>query len=396
MLELLLFVLAGCILGIITGLVPGLHSNTVSFILVAFAATQDFNVALAVVAMNVVQAFVDFVPNIMIGAPDSGNFVGVLPGHYFFLRGEGLYAIRLAIAGGIIAVLASVPVAAILFLFLVQAEDFFVALMPALLAVVLGIMVMNGKDARKKLFSLCVVLMSGILGIIALRSVNFGDALFPLITGFFGAAGILYSMNSNESGIAQEDIAKRIDASKITVMGLIGVVAAGLISIMPSIGPNQAAVIAKEIRGGVKKDEFLLMAGSIAVANVLFGIVVLFALGKIRSGAAAAVRELSGLGFEQMILIFAVAILAAGIGAFSAEVLGSWVSGKIRKINYNVINSAVMVFMVAAVFALNGIIGLLILLASTAIGIFAVSTKTNRSCCMACLMFPTILFYLGI
>jgi putative membrane protein len=392
----LLFVFAGCVLGMITGLIPGLHSNTVSFLMVALVKTQDFNVSLAVVAMNVVQAFVDFVPNIMIGAPDSGNFVSVLPGHYFFLRGEGMHAIRLSVAGGIIAALASVPVSAALFLFLAQTENFFPKLMPLLLFIVIVAMVMRANSPRKQFFSLAVVLMSGALGLISMRSANFGDMLFPLITGFFGVAGILYSMNSSGNVIEQGEEGKEVDAGKIATSSLLGVVAAALISIMPSIGPNQAAIIAKEIKGKVKRSEFLVMAGSIAVANVVFGLIVLFAVGKIRSGAAAAVRELGGVGIEQLLVIFAIIIFSAGVGAVAAELLGRKVAAGIRRISYNKINFTVLGFMVAAVFIFNGFIGLLVLIVASSIGILAVSTKTNRSCCMAALMLPTIMFYLGL
>ena len=396
MLEPILFTIAGCILGTITGLVPGLHSNTVSVLIVAFVKTQDFNFALLIVAMNIVQAFVDFIPNILLGVPDNDSFVSVLPGHYFFLRGEALHAIRLAAAGGIIAAMLSLPFSFVLFLFILQAEIFLKSIMGFVLIAFVVWMVIREKDVERKIFAAAIVAMSGLLGIVALRGIAFGDALFPLITGFFGIAGIIYSLNSGNVFVKQNTDERKITGRKTFFAGLLALVAGAIVAIVPSVGPGQAAVIAKEMKGNMGRGEFIAMLGGLNVSNAVFSIVVLFSVGSVRSGAAAAVRELSVLSIENAAFIFAAIIFSAGFGAIIVEGIGKGAANAIQKIDYRKINVAVLVSGVLLVWMLNGFPGLLLLFASASIGMLAISAKISRTACMSCLIFPTIMFYLGL
>ena len=392
----MLFLIAGCVLGTITGLVPGLHSNTVSVLIVAFVKTQDFNFALLIVAMNIVQAFVDFVPNILLGVPDNDSFISVLPGHYFFLKGEALHAIRLAAAGGVIAAILSIPFSFALFLFITQAENFLKSIMAFVLISFVVWTVVRERGIERKVLAAVIVAMSGLLGVVALRGIAFGDALFPLITGFFGVAGLIYSLNSKNVLVDQNLQERNLNGNKTFFAGLLALVAGAIVAIVPSVGPGQAAVIAKEMKGNMGRGEFLTMLGGLNVSNAIFSIVVLFSIGSVRSGAAAAVRELSSLSIENALFIFAAAVFAAGFGALIVEGLGKEAANAMQKLNYRKINAAVLVFSFLMVAVLNGVPGLLLLFTSASIGILAIATKISRTACMSCLIFPTILFYLGL
>lgn len=392
----MLFLIAGCVLGTVTGLVPGLHSNAVSVLIVAFVKTQDFNFALLIVAMNIVQAFVDFVPNILLGVPDNDSFISVLPGHYFFLKGEALHAIRLAAAGGVIAAILSIPFSFALFLFITQAENFLKSIMAFVLISFVVWTVVRERGIERKVLAAVIVAMSGLLGVVALRGIAFGDALFPLITGFFGVAGLIYSLNSKNVLVDQNLQERNLNGNKTFFAGLLALVAGAIVAIVPSVGPGQAAVIAKEMKGNMGRGEFLTMLGGLNVSNAIFSIVVLFSIGSVRSGAAAAVRELSSLSIENALFIFAAAVFAAGFGALIVEGLGKEAANAMQKLNYRKINAAVLVFSFLMVAVLNGVPGLLLLFTSASIGILAIATKISRTACMSCLIFPTILFYLGL
>jgi TctA family transporter len=120
-LGVLLFALLGTAAGVVTGLTPGLHVNTVAALILAFQgsilalagslfawaspAPQDLALMAAtlVVGNVVAHTFLDYVPSIFLGAPDAETALSVLPGHRMLLQGRGLEAIRLSAWGSLVA-----------------------------------------------------------------------------------------------------------------------------------------------------------------------------------------------------------------------------------------------------------------------------------------------------
>lgn len=120
------FSLAGALLGILSGLAPGIHVNTFALLLVAFySPIQDslswicgtFGVDVALIPMlvsamivsaAVVHSFVDFIPSVFLGAPDESQVLSVLPGHRLLLAGKGLDAVRCAAVGSLVGALIAV------------------------------------------------------------------------------------------------------------------------------------------------------------------------------------------------------------------------------------------------------------------------------------------------
>jgi len=56
-----------------------------------------------IIAMAITHTFLDVLPAIFLGAPDSDTALGVLPGHKLLLEGKGLIAVKLTVAGGLFA-----------------------------------------------------------------------------------------------------------------------------------------------------------------------------------------------------------------------------------------------------------------------------------------------------
>src|SRR5512137_2490938 len=107
MLDLLL---AGCIalgilLGIISGLTPGLHLNNFAAMLLAISpqlmayGLSPFHMASIILAASISQTFFDAIPAIFLGAPDSEVALTVLPGQRLMLEGRGIEAVRLSALG---------------------------------------------------------------------------------------------------------------------------------------------------------------------------------------------------------------------------------------------------------------------------------------------------------
>ncbi len=123
LLAIILFTLIGCALGIITGLVPGIHVNNVaymvlasqsallSFAMVMFGWAMPTSFELIVIVCSLVignvitHTFLDFIPSIFLGAPEGETALSLLPGHRMMLAGRGLVAVKCSIIGSFGAVL---------------------------------------------------------------------------------------------------------------------------------------------------------------------------------------------------------------------------------------------------------------------------------------------------
>ena len=89
-------IILGCIAGVFTGLIPGIHMNTVSLSLI-YLMPKNTELIYFIIAMSVVHTFVDFIPSILFGAPEAENFLSILPGHKMLLEGKGLEAIKITV-----------------------------------------------------------------------------------------------------------------------------------------------------------------------------------------------------------------------------------------------------------------------------------------------------------
>ena len=131
MLVVLLFAVLGSLLGMGSGLVPGMHVNTLALLLLAVSVPLldgivhlclEFGLrpelaplllSVLIVAASVTHSFVDFLPSMFLGIPDESKVLSVLPAHRLLLAGQGGPALVCAATGSLIgatvALLLAVP-----------------------------------------------------------------------------------------------------------------------------------------------------------------------------------------------------------------------------------------------------------------------------------------------
>jgi putative membrane protein len=94
--QLFAWILAGSLLGTLSGLVPGLHANNFALLLAGVAASvpgPPLFVGCAMLAAGVVHTFLNAVPAMALGVPDAEMAVTALPGHRMVMDGRGYEAI---------------------------------------------------------------------------------------------------------------------------------------------------------------------------------------------------------------------------------------------------------------------------------------------------------------
>jgi putative membrane protein len=392
-----LFALLGCACGVFTGLVPGLHVNNVVVILVSASALllerfELWSLLSFIVALSVTHSFVNYVPAILLGAPQEDNVLATLPGHRLLHEGRGYEAVRLTVLGGLGASLFCAAALPPLFLSLPRIYPALREHLPALLTLVLLYLIwLEGR----RVHALLVVLYSGILGYLILNYPLLPPhyALFPALSGFFGIATLLSSLHAHSSPPEQSFRWERGLYPIGMLAGALGGIVAGL---LPGIGSAQSAMLVQASLRRQSVREFLVAHGGVNTAAAIFALLALYLIGNPRSGASVAASLLLGEPeFADFLLMLAVALLASALAAVATLRIARTAIGKMGKISYSRLSLAVLLFLAVSILVLTGIPGAVVAATATAIGLFATYSGVRRSHCMGVLILPTILYFLG-
>ncbi|MBD3355274.1 hypothetical protein GF361_04785 [Candidatus Woesearchaeota archaeon] len=401
MLQILIAILLGCFAGIITGLIPGIHINLVSLLLVSisgyFAGIPSIILGVFIIAMAVTHTFLDIIPSVFLGAPDADTALAVLPGHKLLMQGKGFEAVKLATIGSLLCLIGTIAIIPLLLPVVPAVYSFIQPYIGWILMAVVIFMILKEKSLNKQAWGVFVFLITGILGIIVLVGIpNMDQPLFPMLSGLFGISLLLISM-FNKVKIPDQKISETIKLSKtnLTKITGAGTFSGSLTALFPGLGAAQAAIIGSQLVGNIGEYSFIVLIGGINTVNFTFSLVTLYALEKARNGAVVAVMDiLKSITFSELIVFLAAGLIAGGIATFLAMYLTRGFSKFITKINYQFICITVITLIVLLVFYFSSWVGLLVLIVSSFIGMLPSLTGVKKSLAMGCLLLPVILFFI--
>ena len=394
LLEIFLFLLLGIIFGTITGLIPGIHINLVGAFIVSLSAsllylTDPIYLVVFIVSMAITHTFVDFIPSIFLGCPDTDTELSILPGHELLKKGEGYEAIILTCYGSLAAIFILVLITWPSIIIISKIYDSLRIFIPYLLIAVSLSLIFSEK---KKYSALLVFLLAGILGWSVLNMAEESEKfLLPLLTGLFGSSMLLISIK-NKFEIPEQKITKV--KTKILKPLIGSVIASPICSFLPGLGSGQAAIIGNIISKSDTKG-FLVLLGATNTLVMGFSFISLYVISRTRTGAAAAIQNILGiLTWQVLVLILGIVIISGIISFFISGFLAKFFSQKMEKINYVLLSIITLIILVIIVFLVSSFLGLLILIASTFTGIYSISLGVRRTNMMGCLIVPVIIFYL--
>jgi putative membrane protein len=126
-----------------------------------------------------------------------------------------------------------------------------------------------------------------------------------------------------------------------------------------------------------------------------FSFISLYVIAKARTGAAVAIQQIIGELSPKLLLLLLITVIISGIIAFFITViLTKFFSQKITKVNYTILSSIVLVFLISIVFLVSNFLGVAVFITSTFTGIYCISLGVKRTNMMGCLLIPTIILYL--
>ncbi|MBU1111685.1 MAG: tripartite tricarboxylate transporter permease [archaeon] len=398
-LEIVLAMALGVLSGIFTGLIPGIHVNLISVLVISFSTLllgwfSPLVLSIYILSLAITHSFLDSLPSIYLGAPDEAQALSVLPGHKLLQRGEGHNAIVCTVIGSFGALLMGLGLFPVFILGMGIIYPLIKAGIGYILIVVVAILIY--RDKGKRLQSLYLFLISGVLGILVFSIPNMNQPLFPMLSGLFGFSIMLVSL-VQKAVIPKQDfsIPLKLEAKgalkAVTAASSVGFVAAFL----PGFGNSQAAILASSIIKDAKEETFLTLVGGINTANMLISIGTAYALSKSRNGAILAIRQLlDNIDFTNMILFLLIAVIVGGIASVLAVVLSKVFSKFVSKVSYVKIILSIIVFVTVLTFIFDGFIGLIILITATAIGLTASYLGVGKNHLMGSLILPVSLYFI--
>lgn len=395
--EILISIFLGILVGTISGLAPGIHINLVNTVMISILPTlllysNPLALCIFIISMSITHTFLDTIPSIYLGAPEDEKALGILQGHKMLLNGQGYAAVYYTIYGALLGLILSIMFAPLMIILFKYSYPYVQPYVGYILLIVVIIMIL--KD-ELKLWALFIFLISGTLGVIVFSMPNLNEPLFPLLSGLFGVSTLILSLSDKitlKKQIIETPKINKIDATKSVLSSTF---AGTLISFLPGMGPSQGAVISQTFtRKNEDKNNFLMVIGGIGTVSMLVSFVTLFALEKARNGSVIAISKITSVD-SNIFLIFLVISLIVGITCFFwTLIIAKRFSNIITKINYQKMIIIVITVITLMCLLLSGIIGLLILITSTAIGLIAPLKGVQRSHAMGCLILPVIFYFL--
>lgn len=405
--------IVGSTLGAFTGLVPGIHVNTLAAIMLAsytslFAAISGFAeseavpilISSCILSASIVHSFMDFIPSVFIGAPDADEALTMLPGHRLLMEGKGMVAVRAAAAGSVVGAVSAVALSIpIQYVMLRGAAELMDGLTVYVVIFVATVIIFSADGLKGKSFALVLFFISGFMGVLCgtdgLRCDGLfenGTLLFPLLSGLFGIPPLLKTASGGELP-EQSDY----DMDPVgPVPGLKGVVTGSIAGWFPGITATAGAALSASIKKEKRPEAFISMVASIGTVTSVLSLVTLSITGSGRSGTSAVIKEIIGDGLkgfcsESFILLLLTICIAAVIGYVLTILSGRVMSGIADKVNPRTMSACALIAVTALVILITGIGGFVILAVATLIGLTPQQTGVSRIPLTGCLLLPVII-----
>jgi len=402
---------AGSLMGIVTGILPGIHVNTLaSLMLVSYPSmaaglspllpdgTVPAAVAACVVSAGIAHSFVDFVPSVFLGAPGPDEIVSMTPGHRLLHSGRGAAAVRASAAGSAVgAVSALVFAVPLQYVLMDGAGEYLDSLTLAVLIIVSCLIVLREDNVRGIVWSSACMALSGLLGVVCMwagpTAVPLGDGnlLFPLLTGLFGVPMLLGSAAGGAVPPQTDTGICPVDAWP----GIKGSITGCLVGWFPGITATTGAVLSGMAMPEERPERFISMVASIGTASAVFTLVTLSVSGSGRSGVMVVAGDIIGEGLGGfcsptfLLLLLGVAV-ASVLGYAATLAFGRVFCDMANRADPRRTSLAVLIALLALTVLLTGQLGVAVLAASVTVGLVPSAAGTDRTCLTGCLIIPSL------
>lgn len=394
----------GGALGLVTGLVPGLHVNTLAAVALA-TSPAGTGAVVVLVAVGITHTFVSILPATYLGVPGEDTALSLLPAHRLLYAGQAPEAVRISVHASLLGLLGAlalfVPLGWLFGESLLQSVD---QAAPWLLGLaILTLLAMEATRGSRRFFAtLGVTALAAWLGLLAFEwpvrpfVPLSASSLLPLLAGLFGVPGLVAALHGR-SVIPLQDPANpwwaRTGTRRRDILP--GLAASAATSVLPGLTGGVATALARIGRRTDDPRAVLATLSTVNTAHAVLALSMLWLVGRSRSGLAQAVETMSpttpwtGGALSPLAGMVFQAVLVAGI----IGVVGTlWLERPLRAGLERLPSAAPsvlgLVMVLALTMVLTGVQGLALLGVAAVVGTLPLVLAVRRIHLIAALIVP--------
>lgn len=411
MIETIIAIITGIIFGTVTGLTPGLHVNTVGIIIFSISDkilnfTTPLTLCSFFVSMSLCHAMLEFIPSLLMSIPNEDTILSIQPGHRLLFKGDGRKAIRLVSFGGFLSIILLIALMPSLMIFLPMIYNLLKNYIGYLLLITMIILLIRFNTKEKRLKSILLFLISGILGLTVLNS-NIGSnlGLLCILSGLFSISNLLYTINNDSAIPPQKDSRTILIDNKFKKATLAGSLSGCVLGLLPGLGPAQGTLIAQSItlNKDITPEEFIVTNSGVNISDTLFSLMAIYLINNPRSAISVYISNiLSNIELIHIIFFIFVSLITVSVACVLSIKIGDWMIDHVLKINYKRFNMFIvaLITLILIIFTVtnNGCLWYVLLcyVTSISLGLLTNVLDLSESNLMGVLIVPSIITYLGI
>jgi putative membrane protein len=373
----------GILLGTFTGLLPGVHPNTVATVL----SHTNFDQLTTIIYLTALtHTFLSTIPAIHLSSPDPSTVLAIHPSQEYSQKGKAHEAVILTLIGSILSLIILISLASPLQQIIKPAYNTIKPTIPFLILATAIFLIFRQKNKK---IALLVFILSGALGLFTLNT-EMKEPLLPLFSGLFGIPSLLVNFNSKKT--TQKITEPTLDKHSFKTI-ISSIVFGSAFSFLPSLGPAQAATVQSQFSKNKSKRDYLILIGCLNTVNIIVSLLTLLEINKARNGAIAIMKTIETIDpfktkellFWSLVICFPCTILCLLFSRLFIIIR--------NKINLKTLSIITILFITGISIYFSGFKGTLILLASTTIGYIPYKFGIAKTTLMGSLMIPTMYFY---
>lgn len=381
MFWLLIFII-GISIGLITALIPGLHSNTI--ISIASQTGMPF-IEYFIITIFAGHMVASYIPAIFFGIPEQNDVVSIMPGQRLAAKGQGMQALKIVLISSLVAVIISTAAFyPSLKIYPVVYENI-KSFIPYILAIFSLVLLIRSKNFFLSGF---IFILSGLIGYLAMN-MELVDPFLPLFSGAFAINAILDYKNSSTVEQKEEDI--KFDFLPNILLGVfLGFVA----DLFPGISSAAQVATFAGIFLYFNNVRYLATIASINVSEAVFSLSTAASINKSRMGATELLSKQIKIG-ENIDFVLILFLASFAVCALILYLLRRRIAG-IARIDFGKIKYLLIAYLISIVFVIDGIIGIGVLAISFCLGFAINRLNVEKTMAMGAIIIPTLLLLLKI
>ena len=380
----------GLAAGIVSGILPGIHSNTIAQFFDSLLS-DPLILGIAIMAATSVHVVLSFLPSIFLCVPDSSTVLSVLPGQRMLKEGKGLQAINISAFSALAAMIISIALIPVFFILIPSLYSLVKPVMaPALTLICIGL-ILQERELDKITKAAFIFALSGIFGLLLLSAPILQEPLFTAFVGLFALSNLITT--AKDTKIPKQDPPKQVAVMQLLPIVLVGVLLGSVADIFPALGSSAQMATFGSILTGADPGNFLSLTMAIGVSHMFTSMTALYTIDKARTGSVAIIRENQGIPeLNHIILYFIVAAVSVAIAVLSLLFLSKYFIKFVNSVNLKILNLIIILYLIAAVLLVDGFIGLFVGIIATALGTLPIVLGVRRTQVMGFLLLPALIY----